>query len=613
MNRDWAMRAFHALLFIAILFGVEGARLAWLQLGFGGARTASGSLNQSAFLQHSDGLILDNGRGQFRDRTGRLLTGVTVQSLAAFPDNGMPRGTDQDVRLLASALGVEASKFDIWLAGLREPEVWKGGGDARTSALNLTKPQIRAAKQSDLLGVAIVPFVNRYPAEIAPIHALGYISQHPDRVRELYGHQLAKHRMTVRSPIGGSGLEKSMDRFLQGRAPTQAMQMTDANRRPLQGLGLRISAPDNPHFPIQVTTTLDLDIQRITEDVMSKYGIARGAAVVLDASNADILAMASLPRLDPHHIGADKTDERNHALVAAPPGSVFKTVTLAAALEAGVTNWDETFHCDGHYGKYGLKCWKEGGHGTLTLEQAYAQSCNVVFAGLAERMDAAWLQITADRLGFGRQIGWHTDSFVDGKPLRLLGEEEAGSIFLSKRTAQDGGVRTGTGIGQRDVRVSPLQVANVAVTLLHDGQVFSPRLVKDIRYADGGLMASIQVKSAKSKYGQIDSRTARLLRQGMRAVVREGTAESALKGAKWPLAGKSGTAELAGKQTARNDQWFVGYGPAEGKPRYAVAVLIEDQPAGLRNRGAILFGAIMDGLRLREQRLLQAAEQKAKR
>lgn len=126
MNKDWAMRAFRALLFIAILFGVEGARLAWLQLGFGGARTASGSLNQSAFLQHSDGLILDNGRGQFRDRAGRLLTGVTVQSLAAFPDNGMPRGTDQDVRLLASALGVEASKLGTWLAGLREPEVWKG-------------------------------------------------------------------------------------------------------------------------------------------------------------------------------------------------------------------------------------------------------------------------------------------------------------------------------------------------------------------------------------------------------------------------------------------------------------------------------------------------------
>ncbi|WP_239617522.1 peptidoglycan D,D-transpeptidase FtsI family protein [Cohnella mopanensis] len=612
MSRNWTIRTFHVLLFIAILFGIEGARLAWLQLGFGGSRTASGSLNQSAFLQHSDGLVLDSGRGQFLDRKGRLLTGVTVQSLAAFPANGKPRGSNQDLRLLASSLGVEENALEAWLAGLREPHTWNGADSDR--ALNMTKLQINAAERSRLLGVAVVPFVNRYSADFPPIHAVGYISQHPERVQQLYGNRLTKHRMSLKSPVGGSGLEKSMDRLLQGRGPTTVMQMTDANRHPLEGLGLRISAPKNPHFPIQVTTTLDLDIQRIAQNAMDKYGISKGAAVVLDATNADILAMVSLPRLDPYHIGASEADERNHALVAAPPGSVFKTVTLAAAIEAGVTSFDETFYCDGHYGKYGLKCWKEGGHGKLTLEQAYAQSCNVVFAGLAERMDAAWLQITAERMGFGRQVGWQTDSFIDGKPLRLLGEEEKGSIFLNKQTAQDGGVRTGTGIGQRDVRVTPLQVANVAVTLLHNGQVFSPRLVKEVRYADGGLMASINVKSAPSKYGQIEPQTARLIREGMRAVVREGTAEHALRNAKWPLAGKSGTAELSGKQKARNDQWFVGYGPADGEARYAVAVLIEDQPAGLRNRGATLFGEIMNGLRLQEQRLLSQAEaQKEKR
>jgi len=595
MNRARSMRGFRVLILLAAMFGVLGLRLAWLQLGFGGAETASGSLNRGAVLQHSDALLIDGGRGQFRDRKGRSLTGQTVHGLAAFPDNGLPRGTDRSVLELATGLGVDTYKLEEWLRTLREPEVWRE--PVSGLAHDLSPEQIRLTEKANLLGVAVLPYLNRYPAGMTPIHAIGYISQHPEQVRRLYADRIASKAMKPTAPIGGSGLEKSLDRFLQGRSETTVKQMTDASRRPLQGLGLRLTLSDNPHFPLQVTTTLDLDIQRIAENAMKAYGIGKGAIVVLDAANADILGMASFPRIDPYHIGAPGTDERNHAIAAAPPGSVFKTVTLAAALEAGETGWHETFFCDGKYGKYGLKCWKEGGHGLLTLEQAYAQSCNVAFATLAERLDPAWLQITAERLGFARQIGWHTDRFVDGKPLRLLEEEEKGTVFLNKRIAKDGGARTGSGIGQRDVRITPLQAANMAVTILHDGRVFSPRLVTEVRYADGGLLASLSVHSSASKYGRIEPETAAALRKGMLAVVREGTAADALRGAEWPLAGKSGTAELAGRQRGRNDHWFVGYGPASQKPRYAIAVLIEDQPAGLRNRGAVVFGKIMDGLR----------------
>mgnify|MGYP001172753715 CR=1 FL=1 len=600
MNRMWAARSFRALILLAVLFGAEGARLAWLQLGFGGLGTASGALSRRAVLQHSDALLVDGGRGQFRDRRGRPITGKTVQSLAAFPDNGLPRGPEDKLRMLAGALGVEAEALSGWLANLREPDVWRDAVGARE--VDLTPEQADAVRRSRLTGVAVLPYRSRYPGDFPPLHAIGYVSQHPERTRRVYGKQIKQHRMKPSTQIGGSGLEKSLDRFLQSRGATTVKQVTDGTRQPLDGLGLRLTVPDNPHFPLRVTTTLDLDFQRIAEDAMAKYGIGKGSIVVLDASNADILAMVSLPHYDPNRIGASGTDERNHALTAVPPGSVFKTVTLAAALESGATDWSERFYCDGHYGKYGLKCWKKGGHGHLTLEEAYAESCNVAFATLAERLDPAWLQITAERMGFGRRVGWHTDRFVDEKPLRLLGEEEAGTIFLNKRIAEDGGARTGTGIGQRDVRVTPLQAANMVVTILHDGHAFSPRLVKDIRYADGSLMAELKTKSSVSKYGRIEPGTAEALRRGMREVVRKGTAADALKGAAWPLAGKSGTAELAGKQQARNDQWFVGYGPAGEKPRYAVAVLIEDQPAGLRNRGATVFGAVMDGLRRWEER-----------
>ncbi|MFC5471671.1 peptidoglycan D,D-transpeptidase FtsI family protein [Cohnella suwonensis] len=597
------MRGFKVLLALAIVFGLEGARLAWLQLGIGSSRTASGTLRHNATAQRSDELALDSGRGSFVDRYGRPLAGISVRGLAAFPDNGMPRGTDEAVGRLAAALGTDAASFGEWLDNLRASETWKIKASGRT--LDLSDRQIAEVNRAGLIGVSVVPYVDRYGGDLSPLHAIGFVSQHPERVRAIYGDRIERRRMNESSEVGGSGLEKSLDRLIQGIGPTRAAQVTSGSRLPLGGLGLRLLAGDNPHFPLRVTTTIDKDAQRIAEDVLAKHGVRKGAAVVLDAANADILAMVSLPKLNPYRIGEEGTDERNHALTGVPPGSVFKTVTLAAALESGIASWDEKFHCDGHYGKYGLKCWKEGGHGELTLREAYAQSCNVAFAGLAEKLDPAWLQITADRLGLGRQVGWHTESFADGKPLRLLGEEEAGTVFADKKTAYDGGMKTGTGIGQRNVRVTPLQVANMAVTIVHDGKAYSPRIVKELRYADGNLLAALPVHAAKSKHGAVSAETMATLRQGMRTVVTEGTAKSALSGAVWPLAGKSGTAELAGKSEGRNDQWFVGYGPATGKPRYAIAVLIEDQPAGVRNRGAALFGEIMDGLRLleRERRL----------
>ncbi|MDB4866682.1 MAG: penicillin-binding protein [Cohnella sp.] len=599
MNDIGIRRLIQVMLVLAVLFGVAGMRLAWLQFGIGRAQATEATVSKQAVSQRTDGLTVDSGRGQFLDRHGDLLTGIPVKSLAAFPDYGMPRGSQQAMERVAVTLGTSSDSLDRWLRELKEPQVWSRSGSPL--AMGLTDGQIRDVVESGLLGISVLPYRNRYSEVLSSLHAIGYVSQDPGRLVREYPRKLAEHRLPSSAGIGGAGLEKSLDRLLQGVGPTVVNQVTDARRLPLQGLGLRTVAPDNPHFPVRVQTTLDMEIQRETAEAMLAAGARQGAAVVLNAENADILAMISLPRLDPYNIRSAGTDERNHAITAYPPGSVFKTVTLAAALEAGDANLGERFRCDGEYDRYGLKCWREGGHGVLTLEQAFAQSCNVIFASLADQMDPAWTQITAERLGLGRQVGWFADSFVDGQPLRLLGEEEPGVVFKDKKTAQDGGVRTGTGIGQRDVRVTPLQAANMVVTLLHGGKVKAPRLVTEIRYSDGGLMAKLPTQASPSKYGEIRPQTAAAVLQSMRTVVTDGTAHQALASSVWPLAGKSGTAELAGKQKTRNDHWFVGYGPAENHPRYAVAILIENQPAGLRNRAAAVFGDVMKRLRLLEE------------
>lgn len=589
-------RMFYSAMALGAAFGILIIRMAWLQLAFGhGAGAEASAL---AVRQRSDSLVLDSGRGQFYDLGGRKLTGETVWALAAFPEPNAPRGTEAAMDRLAAIVRADRKRLAAWLGGLRSADVWRGENGAKT-AHSLTAAEAAEISRLQLTGIAALPYRNRYPAEgvASPLHAIGYVSQNPERLQRLYDDDLAARRMRMTDAIGGGGLEMSLDRWIKGIGRTEAMQVTDAARRPLEGLGLRVTAPDNPHYPLKVMTTIDADAQRAAEQAFARHGIKQGAIVVLDADNADVAAMVSAPALDPDHIGAPGTDARNRALIAVPPGSVFKTVTLAAALESGVTDWKERFRCEGSYGRYGLHCWRAAGHGVETLEQAYADSCNVVFAALAERMRPEALQRTAERLGLGRQVGWSSDSFLGGGPLRLLPEEEAGTVFKSVAQGRDGGMRTGTGIGQRDVRVSPLQAANMVVALLHDGQVLAPRIVREIRYADGGLLASLPSRTAPSAYGSIRPATAARLRQAMRAVVAEGTAERALAGAKWQLAGKSGTAELGDKPPRRNNHWFVGYGPAEGRARYAVAVLIENQPAGSRNRAAEVFGEVMESLR----------------
>lgn len=587
-------------LFLLLLLFASGflfllARLFWLQLGPAPGAAADATWAALAVRQRSDVLVLDSGRGRFLDRRGAPLTGVPVTAVAAFPARESDgRLRDDEVARLAAVLGTDPRQLADWLAGQREPAFWMGeGGDGRAAAIG--EAQAEAVLRLGLPGVYPLPRVERYAADLAPLHAIGYVSQHPERLIGLYGGRIGRRRLERSEPLGGSGLERSLDRLLHGAGPTLAVRHRDAARRDMAGLGVRVVRPGGDAFPLRVRTTIDREVQRAAERALERAGVRAGAIVVLDAATADILAMVSRPAFDPARIGRPGTDERNHSLTGFPPGSVFKTVTLAAALESGVVRRNEKFRCSGSYGRYGLRCWREEGHGVLTLEEAFAQSCNVVFAALAERLDPRALADTAARLGLARRIGWHVPRFIDGRPLRLLPEEEAGAVFAEPADGRDGGVRTGAGIGQRDVRVTPLQAANLVVTLLNGGRVKAPRLVTDIRFADGRILARLPEQSAASPQGAIRPETAVFLLGAMDRVVREGTAAGVLGPLKGVVAGKSGTAETGRPGPARNHHWFVGYGPLD-QPRYAVAVLLEDQPAGLRNRAAGVFGDLMAAL-----------------
>lgn len=587
-------RIFYLLLSFSVILGCFVLRLAWIQVNsaFRTITVGGKTMNELAVRQREESVELDSGRGHFLDRNGLALTGEIGWTPTLFPVHKLPE--QQKLAELAAALGTSVSELRLKWQTLERPYAWSVHKNGRDEPLRLSQEVALTLPMME--GLKVLPYVTRYEAGQRGNQWLGYVGQRPDVIRQLRKKQ---HRpgLSMSLQVGAAGLEKTFDRFLRGVGGVRAAYMVDGRREPLGGIDTRINAAPNKYYPLQVRTTVDRTLQRELEKLAADMNVREGAIVVLDVSSGDIVSMVSLPYFTPYQINLAQGSWGNKAVKAVPPGSIFKTVIAAAALEEGVSAPGERFHCDGHYGRYGLSCWKKGGHGSLTLEQGFAQSCNIVFATLGERLSAEAIRRTADQLGLGRMIGWREPRFLDGEQLVQLDQEEAGRVFNDAGQA-DGGIRAQSAIGQRDVLVSPLQAANLVVTLLHGGQVTAPRLVSEIRYKDGSLMKELPIQRASSTAGQITPRTASHLLSWMRLAVTDGTGRS-LQRAKWPLAGKSGTAEVIRQDTRLNHQWFIGYGPVD-RPKYAVAVLVQNRPTGSVHQAAELFRRAMDLLASRE-------------
>ncbi|WP_334075625.1 MULTISPECIES: peptidoglycan D,D-transpeptidase FtsI family protein [Paenibacillus] len=593
MSLSGKKRIFYILMLFAGVFVLFAVRVAWIQwtAAFVPVTKAGKTMNELAVRQREEGVELDSGRGQFADRNGEPFTGQIHWKPTLFPISELP--PRKSVRELAGLLGTDMEHLsELWM-GLQKPYIWPDDpmDDGKKSLPeSLPWPVVK--------GFELLPYKERYPEGLHGKQWLGFTAQRPDEVRKLAAANPSKRQLPLSLQLGASGLEKTLDRFLHGDGETRVYYSVDGRKRAIDEIGTRAVSSKNRYFPVKVNTTIDLAIQQRLEKLTEEMNIREGAVVVLDTDQSDIVAMVSRPFFDPKQVDIQSGDWSNRAVKAAIPGSIFKTVVAAAALEKGVAHPGEKFHCSGHYGKYGLACWKKEGHGTLTLEEGFARSCNVVFASLGERLTASDLERTAAALGLNRKVGWNAQAFMGGADLWQIDQEEKGALFGTTGKV-DGGVMAQTALGQRDVLMTPLQAANLIVTLLHDGQVTSPRLVRSIQYNDGTTLADFPVQRLVRQEAGVSAETARTLLAWMRMTVtdRNGTGRSLLQAA-WPLAGKSGTAE-AGKgesgRNQRNHQWFIGYGPKDN-PRYAVAVLVQNRPAGSPHQAVALFRSVMDTL-----------------
>lgn len=534
---------------------VQARRLIWLSFiflvvlgGLGGKLYIVQVLRSEAYAReaHSQRILdlVPNDRGAILDRAGKPLTDPQPGwGVAVFPP--LVKDPAGEARALAALLDLsEVQEQDL-------ARRLKQGAQPQWVIPQVSAEAAEQVRRLRLPGVVSSPVVTRYGPDALAQHLVGYVNL----------------------KVGQYGLERLYEKQLQGDAVPKMAAYQDARGDLIAGLGIRVVLPQTGKQPYNLHTTLDREIQAAVERVLDRRGHPaggawRGAVVVMEPKSGAILAMASRPGFDqardlarPDPLG--EAFLMNRAVNLFEPGSVFKAVVAAAALDKGLVHLDERFYCPGHYTVGGQRFTDANGgaHGWLTFREAIAKSCNVVFAQVGyERLGREELLAAARRFGFGETaLG--------------LQEEEAGVLPALKYGGDVAQISFGQGL-----LVTPLQVARAFSAIANGGMLPPVKLVTAIKNPAGRVM---DYPAAGKPVRVISAAAAAELRKALVGVTDprgSGTGRRAwVEGV--GSAGKTGSAEGAENGQKAVHAWFAGYLPATA-PRYVIAVMVQGGGAG---------------------------------
>jgi penicillin-binding protein 2 len=437
--------------------------------------------------------------------------------------------------------------------------------------------------ESEFPGVALtVEAVRVYPLEKQSCHLLGYVGRADisKLLDHAEGEEVEKFHYYLPEMAGKSGVEKRLDGVLRANAGGKLEIQVDVVGFKFDEVSRRV-----PGQGSDVVLALDARIQQAAEELL---GTDRGAVVVVDPRNGDILALASAPGYNPNDFVPSipssiwnrlLTNEGRPLYNRATggeyaPGSTFKPITLLAALHSGKVKADTRYSCPGYYqlGSARFRCWQHWGHGSIDLTSAIRYSCNVYLYHAAMTCGPESIQEMARSCGFGRKTGISLDFERPG----LVPSDEW------KRRARHDGWRDGDtcnqAIGQGALLVTPLQLALYASALANGGTLWKPRLIQQILPTDGDSQEILPVEVEDGPHW--NSRHIQTVRQGMRDAVQmpDGSGKRAkLKNV--VVAGKTGTAEYGVKGAGHKMTWMIAFAPYDN-PTVAVAFLVEDGMSG---------------------------------
>jgi penicillin-binding protein 2 len=443
-----------------------------------------------------------------------------------------------------------------------------------------------------LPGVEIsVKPVRQYVYGALAAHLLGYVGA-PVNIDELPD---VKNFTFYQPDVEGkSQIEFAYDKWIRGTPGVRVMT------RNVKGIIEGELRRDPPKQGNNIYLTIDARIQYIAERALRVVG--RGAAVVVDPKNGDILAMATVPSYDPNTfipsvskddwkvLMDDETDPlTNRAIQSYAPGSTYKTMIGLAGLRAGIPA-NRTYNCSGGvtYGNKYMKCWiaeKGGSHGNLNLADALKNSCNAFFYQYGNAAGIDNIVAVGDQLGLGKKTGV---PLTGESPGILPSPNWLKMISPTERWSQ--GYTANTSIGQGFVLASPLQMAMVTATIANRGISYQPRMVlrvtdqqgKDVVDPETGKLVAPPepVVRADLRAAGVTSEQIEQVRRGMWKVVEEpgGTGKRAqIKGIE--VAGKTGTAQFWRGTKKDNHTWFITFAPYDD-PKYAVCVMVQGAKSG---------------------------------
>lgn len=413
----------------------------------------------------------------------------------------------------------------------------------------------------------------RYLGDEIAAHALGYVGEVTEA--ELASPEFLDSRSG--DLIGKAGLEREYNSLLRGKDGFKRVIVNSFGRE-MGKLDEEPYVPGNDLF-----TTIDLDIQTAAEEMI---GDRTGAAIAMDPRTGEVLAMVSKPAYDPNLFATRISIADWSNLINDPrkplqnrviqnhysPGSVFKVFLAVAGLEAETLNPLQTTFCPGSATFYGrsFACHQKRGHGSVSLHNAIVNSCNVFFYNVGKNLGIDRISHYATTMGLGRKTG------VD------LPNEDPGLIPSSEwkqrvfKTAWYPGETISVSIGQGAVSITPMQAAWALGGLATGGRLKQPHFVKPEELKRLGFEA----RELRNEEYPLHESTVDIVSKAMWGVVNESGTGTRARVEGFDVAGKTGTAQVVGKQLYSKDSyedhgWFVGFAPYRN-PEIVVAVFIEN-------------------------------------
>ncbi|PYJ66184.1 MAG: penicillin-binding protein 2 [Verrucomicrobia bacterium] len=459
-------------------------------------------------------------------------------------------------------------------------------------AQNLSQLEYEQIKNNPPPGVIVRPiYVRVYPNGKVAGQIIGYTGKtgrNPDGIVD-------NHETLWPETEGREGLEQTFNEMLTGKHGEYKLTFDKDGRK----ISEKLITPPDPGY--NVVTTIDLRLQQLAEKALEAKA-KRGAIVIIDPNNGDILALASWPTYDPNlfvpSISVEQLkllqDDKDIPLLprayrsSYPPGSTFKIAVGIAALESRAIQPDDEYQCvpSIQIGNVTFHNWKKGNRGALNFVQALTESCDTWFYQVGIRTGAQPIIDWALALGFGAKCGIPLRGEAEGR----VPNDEYMKATHGRRLLN--GDIANMSIGQGDIQVTPLQMAQAMGVVANGGTFYQTRLVQQVQTFDNQIVTAYSVRAKRTL--NLSSETLDELHTGMIDVVNSagGTAHQAsLDNAE--VAGKTGTAQWGPKNKERTAAWFAGFMPAD-QPRYAFAALYEGDVGSKVHGGSAAAPMIAD-------------------